>query len=77
VLVFVEVKTRRGDRLGAAEESVTPAQTRRLLRAAQTFLIEQPEFSEHFWRIDLYSITLTSSGAVARLTHIPNAVLSS
>ncbi len=76
VLVFVEVKTRRGDRLGAAEESVSLAQARRLLSGAQTFLAERPDFSELYWRVDLFSITLASSGAVSRLTHIPNAVLS-
>jgi putative endonuclease len=77
VLVFVEVKTRRGERLGAAEESVLPAQSRRLLRAAQTFLTERPEFADLFWRIDLFSVTLAPSGVVSRLTHVPNAILSS
>jgi putative endonuclease len=77
VLVFVEVKTRRGERLGAAEESVSVAQTRRLLRAAQMFLAERTDLADLFWRIDIVSITLTSSGAVSRLTHVPNAILSS
>jgi putative endonuclease len=77
VLVFVEVKTRRGERLGAAEESVSAAQTRRLLHAAQTFLTERPDLAELVWRIDLFSITLAPTGAVSRLTHLPNAVLSS
>ena len=77
VLVFVEVKTRRGERLGAAEESVSAAQTRRLLHAAQTFLTERPDLAELVWRIDLFSITLAPTGAVSRLTHLPNAILSS
>jgi putative endonuclease len=75
VLVFVEVKTRRGERLGAAEESVSPAQAARLLRAAQMFLAEQPDLTDLFWRIDVFSITLTPSGGVSRLNHIPNAIL--
>lgn len=74
VLVFVEVKTRRGEHLGAAEESISAAQTRRLVRASQTFLAKQPDLAEAFWRIDLLAITLSPSGAVSRLTHIPNAV---
>ena len=77
VLVFVEVKTRHGERLGAAEESVSPTQARRLLRAAQMFLAERPDLSDLFWRIDVFSVTLTPSGAVSRQTHFPNAVLSS
>lgn len=76
VLVFVEVKTRRGERLGAAEESISPAQSRRLVHAAQTFLSVHPDLTDAYWRIDLLAITLTTSGAVSRLTHIPNAVQS-
>lgn len=76
ILVFVEVKTRRGDRLGAAEESISPAQSRRLFSAAQTFLAEHPDFEDAYWRIDLLAITLSPAGAVSRLTHVPNAVQS-
>ena len=77
VLVFVEVKTRHGERLGTAEESVSPAQTRRLLRSAQMFLADHPGLADLFWRIDLISITLAPTGTVSRLTHLPNAILSS
>jgi putative endonuclease len=35
-LVFVEVKTRRGSLLGAPEESVTAAKTRRLIATRNT-----------------------------------------
>ena len=76
VLVFVEVKTRSGERLGTAEEALTPAQTRRLLHGAQTFLAEREDLSRLFWRVDLVAITLTPGGAVSRLTHIVDAVRS-
>ena len=76
VLVFVEVKTRRGERLGAAEESLSPMQAQRLLRAAQKFIAERPALADRFWRIDLIAITLNASGAVSRLTRLPNAVQS-
>lgn len=76
ILVFVEVKTRRGDRLGAAEESIAPTQTRRLLCAAQRFLSDHPDLSDAYWRVDLLAITLSPTGAVSRLTHIPNALQS-
>lgn len=75
-LVFVEVKTRHGERLGAAEESVTAAQAARLLIAAESFLAERPELVDVFWRIDLVAVTLAPSGAVSRLTHVVNAVQS-
>ncbi len=76
VLVFVEVKTRRGERLGAAEESLSTVQSGRLLCAAQVFLATRPVFADSFWRIDLIAVTLDCSGAVSRLTHIPNAIQS-
>ena len=74
VLVFVEVKTRRSERFGAAEESVTPAQGTRLLRAAESFLAGQPDLAHLFWRIDLVAVTLAPSGAVSRLTHVVDAI---
>ena len=77
VLVFVEVKTRSGERLGTAEESLTPAQSRRLLLGAQSFLAERAELAGLFWRIDPVAVTLAPSGALSRLTHIVDAIHSS
>lgn len=74
VVVFCEVKIRRGAAMGAAEEAISAAQSRRLLNAAQVFLARHPLFRDAFWRIDLYAITLDSKGAIARETHIPDAV---
>ena len=76
LLVFVEVKTRRGERLGAAEESVTPAQAARLLLAAQAFLATRPDLAEAYWRIDLMAITLGPSGTISRVSHFEDAVQS-
>ena len=74
ILVFVEVKTRRGEGLGAAEEAISAAQARRLLIAAQLFCAERPELADHIWRVDLVAVTLTPRGTVARLSHISDAV---
>jgi putative endonuclease len=76
VLVFVEVKTRRGERLGAAEESISAAQASRLLLAAEMYLVEHPAFADAFWRVDLVAVTLAPSGAVGRVSHIVDAVRS-
>jgi putative endonuclease len=73
-LVFVEVKTRRGERLGAAEEAVSAAQARRLLLTAQIYLERRPELAMRLWRIDLVAVTLAPAGAVDRLTHVVDAV---
>jgi putative endonuclease len=74
-LVFVEVKLRRGERAGTAEEAVTAAKARRLLATADSFLTEHPAFQDLIWRIDLLAITLDSRGAVSRTSHVPNAIL--
>jgi len=75
-LVFVEVKTRHGERLVTAEESLTAAQARRLLLAAQSFLAERVDLAGLFWRIDLVAVTLAPTGALSRLSHIVDAVRS-
>lgn len=74
VLVFVEVKTRRGERFGAAEEAISPAQATRILQTAEQFLAVRPDLAASFWRVDLVAITLTPAGAVARINHIVDAV---
>jgi putative endonuclease len=74
VLVFVEVKTRRSEQFGTAEESVTAAQAPRLLRAAESFIASQPALAHLFWRVDLVAVTLAPSGVVSRLTHIVDAI---
>ncbi len=73
-VVFVEVKTRRGEAAGRAEEAIGPGQGRRLLTAGEWFVAERPELADAVWRVDLVAITLDATGAVARLTHAVNAV---
>jgi putative endonuclease len=62
-LVFVEVKTRRGERVGSPEEAITPAKRRRLIAAAQTYLAEREE--EHRpYRIDVVAVDLAPDGSI-------------
>ena len=68
VLVFVEVRTRRGDVSGTPEESVSPAKQRILWRLAELYLAEAgmtddpPEC-----RFDVVAIQLDpATGSVAR-----------
>jgi putative endonuclease len=75
-LVFVEVKTRRGEAAGRAEEGVSANKSRRLLATGSWYLSSHPELGDPIWRIDLVAITLDRSGRVERVTHIPNAVVS-
>jgi putative endonuclease len=72
-LIFVEVRTRRGDRLGTPEESITPTKRARLIAAAQTYLDEQGQ-ADRDWRIDVVAIEIGSHGEVKRCTLIENAI---
>jgi putative endonuclease len=73
VLIFVEVRTRRSDRLGTPEESITPAKRARLIAAAQTYLDEQGQ-ADRDWRIDVVAIEIGSHSEVRRCTLIENAI---
>ena len=73
-LAFVEVRTRRGDALGAPEESLTPRKRARLLTVAQEFLQAHEAYADRAWRIDLVAIELDRAGRVARMDVIKGAV---
>jgi putative endonuclease len=75
LLVMVEVKVRRGERAGTAEESISPAKAARLLATGEWYVSEHPEHADRPWRIDLVAITLDTRGVVARVHHIEDAVV--
>jgi putative endonuclease len=71
--VFVEVRTRRGDRFGTPEESLTPRKQRRLIAAAQSYLHEH-QLTDVPWRIDVVAVELSPRGQLLRVDVIGNAV---
>ena len=71
-LVFVEVRTRRGQEYGTPEESVTPAKQAKLVVVAQTYL--QRRSWDGDWRIDVVAVEMTSGGKLLRVELIKNAV---
>jgi putative endonuclease len=73
LLLFVEVKTRRGRDMGTPEEGLTPAKSRQLITLAEVYLAEHELDVE--WRIDLIAVELDKSGKFLRCEHIPQAVL--
>lgn len=75
VIVFVEVKTRRGESHGRAEEAVTPTKCARLIQLGAEFIASEPELDSRFWRVDLIAITLDPGGRVIRYNHIEEACL--
>jgi putative endonuclease len=72
-LAFVEVRTRRGDRYGTPEESITPAKQTKLVELAQTYLQEH-NLADEKWRIDVVAVEMDRRGRVMRLNLIRNAV---
>lgn len=72
-LAFVEVRTRRGNRFGSAEESITPAKQAKLVELAQTYLQEH-SLRDQAWRIDVVAVEMDRRGEVKRLNLIRNAV---
>jgi putative endonuclease len=71
-LVFVEVRTRRGQEYGTPEESITAAKQVKLVEVAQTYLQEHDWPGD--WRIDVVAVELTRGGKLERVTVIQNAI---
>jgi putative endonuclease len=71
-LVFVEVRTRRGDAMGTALESITPLKCARLVAAAEAYCQQHPEAAPER-RVDVIAVDLTPGGRLLRLEHIENA----
>jgi putative endonuclease len=72
-LVFVEVRTRRGDAFGTPAESVTSQKQERLVATAETY-VQALESPPPEWRIDLITITISGKKKAPRLEHLPNAI---
>lgn len=62
-LVFVEVRQRKANAMVSAAESITLAKQRKIMRAAQVFLQQHPQYRHHDCRFDViaYTSTLTSA----------------
>jgi putative endonuclease len=72
-LVFVEVRTRRGDAQGSPSESVTATKAAHILAAAQAYCqVHQDCPADQ--RIDVLAVSLALDGRVARVEHIEGAV---
>lgn len=56
-LVFVEVRQRKANSLVSALESITMAKQRKIIRAAQGFLQQHPQYQQHSCRFDVIACT--------------------
>ena len=72
-LVFVEVRTRRGDRFGTPEESITLAKRAHVIAAAQAYL-QAHSLQDRDWRIDVVAVAMSDRGQLQRVDVIENAI---
>jgi putative endonuclease len=72
-LVFVEVRTKTGDRFGSPEESVTVAKKEKLISSALTYMSGHRDLPES-WRIDFVAVELDPNGQATRIELIENAI---
>ncbi|HIE37583.1 MAG TPA: YraN family protein [Anaerolineales bacterium] len=70
---FVEVRTRRGERFGTPEESLTPAKQARMVAVAEHYLAEH-ELGEVDWRLDLVAVEMDPGGRLMRVEMLENVV---
>jgi putative endonuclease len=75
-LVFVEVKTRRGDRAGRADDAISDAKAENVLSAGEWFVAEHPEHQHRIWRVDIVAVTLHPTTGVTTANHYVNAIVS-
>jgi putative endonuclease len=71
-LVFVEVKTRRGEMFGTPEESLNKKKLRKLWLNAQGYINRKKW--QGSYRIDAVCIVLNQDNTVNRLNHYPNII---
>jgi len=69
---FIEVRTRRGRRYGAPEESLTPRKRTRMASVARHYLAEHVDALDVTWHLSLVAVGLDASGRLQRITVYPD-----
>ena len=79
-IIFVEVKTRTAPQKQSLnnnpypEENVRFQKQQKIIRTAQTYLLEKQYSSETSWQIDIIAVELNIQTRKANLKHIKNAI---
>ena len=71
-LIFVEVKTRRSKTFGEPEEAITRKKSDNMVKSAEGFIYEHPEYENYERRIDV--LTIFFEGNKEIINHIKNAI---
>lgn len=73
-LVFIEVKTRVGNRYGLPEESITPWKIQNLIKSSYFYKLKHPRLPDSL-RIDVVSVLLDESEVTKDIKLIKNITL--
>jgi putative endonuclease len=73
VLVFIEVKTRRGKMFGPPEVAVNRRKQEHMLASAQAYLQSHPEIDLD-WRVDVIAVQVRKGQEQPVFTHFENAL---
>lgn len=76
VLVFIEVRARTGTAFGLADDTVDQRKLEKITSTALTYIEQHPEFAEHYWRVDLFAITLGRGDRILACRQYENLTLS-
>jgi putative endonuclease len=71
-LVLVEVRTRRGNRFGTAQQSITPRKQAKLRVVAEHYIQDTNWLGP--WRIDVVAVQMDNIGRLVEIEHIRHAV---
>ena len=71
-LVLIEVRTRRGDRYGTAQQSITPSKAAKLREVGAHYVRDHGWSGS--WRIDVVAVQLDEVGRLQEVDHIRGAV---
>jgi putative endonuclease len=74
-LVFIEVKTRTGERAGRASEAISRDKRRKILTSAEWFIATHPPCHDMIWRCDIVAVTIEPHSGEARVEHFVNALI--
>ena len=75
VLVFVEVRARTGMAFGLSDETVNTRKLQRITTTALSYIEQHPELADHYWRVDLFALTLGSGERILACRQYENLTL--
>ncbi|MEW5907899.1 MAG: YraN family protein [Patescibacteria group bacterium] len=75
ILHFIEVKTVSHETGYKPEENIHLWKKKRLSRAIQTYLLENPDYEEQEWQIDTMAVFLDFKTKKAKIRMIKNVIL--